>query len=221
VISSSQRPLPARHTTNTRDEHHCPQRVSKPRNQQSSGFRHKPNANGIGPLLIISRLYLGRVTVIFFFLNKGHTFSYKTSKIGHILTHLTRYHLLLLIYIKWWQFHFNSQQFCVVLLLQPLLIIFTDSAEIFRSLKDPFSYFNSNYAYCTKKTTLNSLSLTFPVSSSSFYNILTLWEKLVVSSVFEAVLKFIEFPGHACCINNGFLITKYCVIKLVRLFLDK
>lgn len=68
---------------------------------------------------------------------------------------------------------------------------------------------------------MNSVSLTFPVSSSSFYIIWTLWGELVVSSVFEDLLKFIEFPGHACCINNGFLIKNYFVIKLVQLSKDK
>ena len=39
MISSSQRPLPTRYKTNTKDEHLCPQRDSNPRPQQSSGFR--------------------------------------------------------------------------------------------------------------------------------------------------------------------------------------
>ena len=38
MISSSQRPLPTQHTTNTRDEHPCHQRDSNPRSQQSSGI---------------------------------------------------------------------------------------------------------------------------------------------------------------------------------------
>jgi len=37
VISSSQRPLPTQHTTNTRHEYPCHQRDSNPRSQQSSG----------------------------------------------------------------------------------------------------------------------------------------------------------------------------------------
>jgi hypothetical protein len=153
---------------------------------------------------------------------RGIQFLTRKARLGHILTQLSWYPFQLLIYIKWWQFYFNIQQFCVILLLQPLLIIFTDSAEIFRYLNVPFPYFNSNYAYCTKQEPiLNFASLTFPASSSSFYNISTLWEKLVVSSVFEALLEFIEFPGHACCINNGFLIKTYCVIKLVQLYPDE
>ena len=39
VVSSSHRSLAAHHTTNTRDERPCPQRVSDPRTQQSSGRR--------------------------------------------------------------------------------------------------------------------------------------------------------------------------------------
>ena len=44
VTSSSHRPLPARHTTNTRDEHPCPHLDSNPRSRQLSGFRCMPNA---------------------------------------------------------------------------------------------------------------------------------------------------------------------------------
>jgi hypothetical protein len=39
VISQSQRPLPTQHTTNTRNEHKCPQRDSNPRSQRSDSFR--------------------------------------------------------------------------------------------------------------------------------------------------------------------------------------
>jgi hypothetical protein len=39
VISSSQRPLPTQHTTNTGKRHPCPLRYSKPRSQQSSSRR--------------------------------------------------------------------------------------------------------------------------------------------------------------------------------------
>jgi hypothetical protein len=42
IISSSQRPLPTQHTTNTRDERPCPQQDSNPRSQQSSGFKPTP-----------------------------------------------------------------------------------------------------------------------------------------------------------------------------------
>jgi hypothetical protein len=41
VISSLQRSLPAKHTT---DEHPCPQRDSNPQSQQRSGFRPKRSA---------------------------------------------------------------------------------------------------------------------------------------------------------------------------------
>jgi hypothetical protein len=80
----------------------------------------------------------------------GQSISYKTSKIGHSVMQLSRYLLQLLIYVNWWKFHFNIQQFCVILNLQPLLIIFTDSVDVFRSLKVPFPYFNSTFTYCTK-----------------------------------------------------------------------
>ena len=39
VIRLSLKPLPAQHTTNTKDEHPCPQRESNPRSQLSSGRR--------------------------------------------------------------------------------------------------------------------------------------------------------------------------------------
>jgi hypothetical protein len=42
VISSSQRPLPTKHTTNTRDENPCLQWNLKPRSQQSSGLSITP-----------------------------------------------------------------------------------------------------------------------------------------------------------------------------------
>ena len=42
VISSSHRPLPTEYTTNTRDEHPCPHRLSHPQFQQKKGFRTAP-----------------------------------------------------------------------------------------------------------------------------------------------------------------------------------
>ena len=42
VISSSQRPLPAQHAKDTRDEHPCLNLDSNPRSRQSSGFRPTP-----------------------------------------------------------------------------------------------------------------------------------------------------------------------------------
>ena len=84
-----------------------------------------------------------------FFYSAGHSISYKTSKSVN-LTQFSRYLFQLLIYISWLQFHFNIQQFCVILNLQPLLILSDDSAKLFGSLKFPLAYFNSTYAYCTK-----------------------------------------------------------------------
>ena len=43
VISTSQRPLPTQHTTNTRDKPACPQRDSNPLSQQRSGCRRTPS----------------------------------------------------------------------------------------------------------------------------------------------------------------------------------
>ena len=42
VISSSQRPLPTQNTSNTRDEHPCPQRMLKSRSKHLSSFRPTP-----------------------------------------------------------------------------------------------------------------------------------------------------------------------------------
>jgi len=42
VITTSLRPLPTQHTTNTRDKHTCPQRDSNLRSQQYSCCRHAP-----------------------------------------------------------------------------------------------------------------------------------------------------------------------------------
>jgi hypothetical protein len=42
VVSSSQRPLPTQHTTNTWDKHKCRQWDSNPRSQQSTGCRPTP-----------------------------------------------------------------------------------------------------------------------------------------------------------------------------------
>jgi hypothetical protein len=84
-----------------------------------------------------------------FFYIAGHSISYTTSDTGHSLMLLSRYLLQLLIYVNWWKFHFNIQQFCVILNLQPLLIILTDSGDVFRFLEVPFPYFNSTFHYCT------------------------------------------------------------------------
>ena len=46
VISSYQRPLPNKHTTNTRDEHPCPQRDSNSWSQQSTGRRLRLRSHG-------------------------------------------------------------------------------------------------------------------------------------------------------------------------------
>ena len=51
VISSSQRPLPTQHTTNTRDEYPRPQRNSIPQSEQSSGCRPHSDRAISAPLL--------------------------------------------------------------------------------------------------------------------------------------------------------------------------
>ena len=57
VISSSQRPLPTQHTTNTTDEHPRPLRESNPQSQKSKGYKPTSTAKGIGYRILIYNLF--------------------------------------------------------------------------------------------------------------------------------------------------------------------